>query len=579
MAITTTIPTSTETPFAGETRVASGSDQVELFRVEGLRVSFGTRRSRTTVVEDVSLSLSSGRSLALVGESGSGKTVTARSLLGLNMNAHVEADRLDVLGRDARQFGERAWRRIRGGEAGYVLQDALVSLDPLRTVGAEIEEVLKVHRFGSRGARLERVLDSLDRAGVPEPDLRRRQRSGELSGGLRQRALIAQAIALRPRLLIADEPTTALDVTVQAQILDLLDQLKQDGTGVLLISHDLAVVGRVAEEIAVMQAGRVVEVGSTEQVLLDPQHPYTKRLLAAVPGAHPRGSRLSATPPTQVTARAERAPHTEARPQLDASAPALEARGLMKHYRGPDGTRRRVLDRVDFTLRRGTTLGIVGESGSGKSTAARIALGLVTPDAGEVTLAGRAWAPGRERDRRALRPEIQVVHQDPLSSFDPRHTVRRIVLDALDAGGHPRADRTERAIELLDQVGLAPEFGPRVPLTLSGGQRQRVAIARALALDPQVLVLDEPVSALDVSIQAQVLDLLSDLQQQLGLSYLFISHDLGVVHHLADEVVVLKDGCVVETGPVDEVFRNPHHDYTRQLLDSIIELPQKETNR
>ncbi|MDQ1082337.1 MULTISPECIES: ABC transporter ATP-binding protein [Microbacterium] len=549
---------------------ATASAPVELIRVEGLDIAFQTPRGIVPVVHDVSLRLQAGRTLALVGESGSGKTVTARSLIGLNgADARVTATRRDVLGRDARALGERDWRRIRGHEVGYVLQDALVSLDPLRPIGREIGEVLKLHRFGGPRARRERIIEALGRAGVPDPEFRRRQRPGELSGGLRQRALIAQAIALQPRLLIADEPTTALDVTVQAQVLDLLDALTHAGTGIVLISHDLAVVSRVADEIAVMQHGRIVESGTTEQVLLDPQHAYTKRLLAAVPGAHPKGSRLSDAPVARVQSRRERAD------RLDSVAPGIAASGLIKEYRGPDGTRRRVVDDVSFTVRSGTTLGIVGESGSGKSTVARIVLGLVAPDAGTVELGGLPWVPGRERDRRTLRPEVQLVNQDPLSSFDPRHTVRRILLNALEAGGTPRAERTARAIELLDQVGLPAATGPRRPITLSGGQRQRVAIARALALQPRILVLDEPVSALDVSIQAQVLDLLADLQRELTRSYLFISHDLGVVRHIADDVLVFKDGRVVERGSVECVFRDPQHDYTRQLLASVVDLPRR----
>ncbi|MET0933701.1 MAG: ABC transporter ATP-binding protein [Mycetocola sp.] len=539
-----------------------------LLRVENLRIAFATSSGLTEVVHDVSLSLAPGRTLALVGESGSGKTVTARSLLGLNgAGARVSADRLEVLGHDARTLPDRAWRRIRGREIGYVLQDALVSLDPLRTIGQEIDELLRLHRFGSKHARTQRILESLVRAGVPNPELRIRQRSGELSGGLRQRALIAQATALQPRLIIADEPTTALDATIQAQILELLGSFTSAGSGLVIISHDLAVVSKLADDVAVMRHGRLVESGPVEAVLGDPQHDYTKSLLAAVPRPHAKGSRLSSTPPVTAVIRSDRPS------KLDHTAPAIVAENLVKSYRGPDRVRRTVVDGVSFSLAAGTTLGIVGESGSGKSTTARIALGVTEPDSGTLSIGGLQWSALSEGERRPHRRELQIVHQDPLSTFDPRHTVKKILSDALDAGGLDSRQRSGRAAELLAQVGLSSALLERRPLALSGGQRQRVAIARALAVEPRILILDEPVSALDVSIQAQVLDLLSDLQRQLGLSYLFISHDLGVIHHVSDAVLVLRDGKVVEQGPAHQIFTAPREQYTRQLLDSVPALP------
>ena len=547
-----------------------------LLGIEGLNVSFSTPRGRVDVVRDVSLALAPGKALALVGESGSGKTVTARTLVGLNAtNARVTADRLEVLGRDALALSERQWRGVRGKEVGYILQDALVSLDPLRTVGQEIDEALRAHGVRGKAERLERVHQALRDAGIPDPRLRASQRSGELSGGLRQRALIAQATVLNPQLVIADEPTTALDATVQAQILELLEGLKEQGRGLIFISHDLAVVSHLADEIAVMQGGRIVESGRAAEVLADPRHEYTRALIDAIPSGGAKGTRLSAAPRVQTAAEPDRAT------EFSETAPALEARGLSKSYPGPGGTRRTVVDDVSFTLERGKTLGIVGESGSGKSTTARIALGLTRPDAGTVTLGGFAWSGAGadevgEEQRRRHRPDIQLVNQDPLSSFDPRFSVGRVITDALDAGsiGTPR-DRTQRALDLLAQVGLPASLFDRRPLTLSGGQRQRVAIARALALQPRVLLLDEPVSALDVSIQAQVLDLLADLQEQLGLSYLFISHDLGVIHHVSDDVLVMKDGRVVESGTAAELFANPQTDYTRQLLAAVPELPAR----
>ncbi|AUI53170.1 ABC transporter ATP-binding protein [Arthrobacter crystallopoietes] len=551
-----------------------------MLNIEGLNVSFATPRGTVDVVKDVSLALAPGKALALVGESGSGKTVTARTLVGLNAaNAKVTAGRLDVLGRNALKLSERQWRGLRGKDIGYVLQDALVSLDPLRTVGQEIDEALRAHGVRGKAARLERVHQALRDAGIPDPEVRVKQRSGELSGGLRQRALIAQATVLNPQLVIADEPTTALDATVQAQILELLAGLKEQGRGLVFISHDLAVVSHLADEIAVMQGGRIVESGRAAEVLSNPRHEYTRALIDAIPSGRAKGSRLSAVVPVSGAALSGGADRTT---EFSETAPAIVARDLVKSYPGPGGTRRTVVDGVSFTLERGKTLGIVGESGSGKSTTARIALGLTQPDAGSVTLGGFAWSGTgadqvSEEQRRRHRPDIQLVNQDPLSSFDPRFSVGRVIIDALEAGSIGTAgDRTERAVTLLDQVGLPPSLFNRRPLTLSGGQRQRVAIARALALQPRVLLLDEPVSALDVSIQAQVLDLLADLQSQLGLSYLFISHDLGVIHHVSDDVLVMKDGRVVEAGTAEAIFTNPQTDYTRQLLAAVPELPARE---
>jgi peptide/nickel transport system ATP-binding protein len=534
-----------------------------LVRVEDLAVAFGTRRDRHEVVHGISFEVAPGECFAIVGESGSGKSVTARSLLGLaGTQSLVTATRLELQGRSVLGNRDRDWRRIRGREVGFVLQDALVSLDPLRTVGQEIAETLRLHRFGGRARRRERVLELLAAVGVPEPELRARQLPQELSGGQRQRALIASAIALDPKLVIADEPTTALDVTIQAQILDLLQTLQERGTGLILISHDLAVVSRLADRVAVMRDGRVVEEGAVADVLVHPSHPYTKALLDAVPAAHRKGTRLSSVSPRPV--------HTGHRGDPPADGVLLQADGLVKRFRGPDGVERAAVQDVSFTIGVGETLGIVGESGSGKTTTARLVLALLQPDAGTVRLAGEPWSESSEAQRRPRRRRISVVYQDPLGSFDPRWTVRRIIEDALPADAYPDADaRRARTRELLADVGLEDEHLDRRPLLLSGGQRQRVAIARALAPEPSLIVCDEPVSALDVTIQAQVLDLLADLQQRLGLSYLFISHDLGVIHHVADRVLVMRDGRIVESGTAAEIFDAPRDPYTRQLLASL----------
>ena len=533
--------------------------------VEGLSVEFAGQ----SVVRNLSFTLPPGKTLALVGESGSGKSVTARSLIGLaGEGAQVRARRLQYGDLDLLALSDRQWRRVRGKDIGFVLQDALVSLDPLRPVGKEILEVLQTHGWGDRASRAGRVLQLLERVGVPEPALRARQRSGELSGGLRQRALIASALALDPGLVIADEPTTALDATVQAQILGVLQEIKAQGSSLLIISHDLAVVAQLADEVLVLQHGEVVEQGSMHQVLTAPRHPYTRSLLDAVPAEHARGTRLS---PGERTATIARTPCLD-QPVL------LHARGLGKRYVGPDQQVRQVVDGVDFELRAGQTLGIVGESGSGKTTVARMALGLLETDDGQVRFLDQPWngsadARVAESQRRALRRDISVIYQDPLSSFDPRWNVGQILADALDVAGVVTAEQAPHIRRLLQQVRLPAELAARRPLQLSGGQRQRVAIARAIASNPKVIVCDEPVSALDVSVQAQVLDLLADLQAELGLAYLFISHDLGVIRHVSDEVLVMRHCQVVEHAPVEQLFESPQHPYTQRLLGAVPRLP------
>ena len=484
------------------------------------------------VVDAVSFDVAPGECLAIVGESGSGKTMTANALLGLSPG-RVTADELLIDGNDARRYREREWRAVRGRTAALVSQDALVALDPLRRVGAEVAETVEVHgRSMSRAEIGRRVIQSLEAVAIPDPAARARQYPHELSGGLRQRALIASALAAGPSILIADEPTTALDVTVQAQILALLADLKRRGLAVLLISHDLAVVGRIADRVAVMKDGEFVETGPTAEVLANPQHEYTRALLAAVP-----------------VAKAETA--------VDGDV-VLSARGLRATYGA-----RVAVDDVSFDVRHGQTLGIVGESGSGKSTVARLLLGLERPDAGTVLLGGEEWSSLKESSRRPQRGRIQLIEQDPFGAFDPRWTVARIVGEAV-ALGEPST--SVRVLELLAQVGLDHSHASRRPSQLSGGQRQRVAIARALARRPQILVCDEPVSALDTSIQAQVLDLLGALQRELGLAMVFISHDLGVIAALSDEILVMKDGATVEHGTASTVLHSPQHAFTRELL-------------
>ncbi len=507
------------------------------------------------IVKNVSFALQRGQCLALVGESGSGKSVTARALVGLaGEQLQVQANTLSLHGEALLGRSESWWRRVRGSKVGFILQDALVSLDPLRPVGKEIAEALALHGWGNAASRQQKVQALLEEVGVPQAAYRASQRPGELSGGLRQRALIASAIALHPDVLIADEPTTALDVTVQAQVLEVLRQMLDRGTSVILISHDLAVVAKIADQILVMQGGAIVEAGTAQQVLQQPQHPYTQGLINAIPSEHTKGQRLSGS-----------APGAPAPAGVKSADVLLEARHIVKRFRGHSA----VAD-VSFTLRRGETLGIVGESGSGKTTLSRIALALEAPDSGEVLFAGQPWSHASAAAQRAIRRQIAVVYQDPLSSFDPRWRVADILLDAIALDQHPATHTPrDRAISLLQSVGLGAEHLNQWPARMSGGQRQRVAIARAIATHPQVIVLDEAVSALDVTIQAQILDLLSDLQAQLGVSYLFISHDLGVIHHMSDRVLVMQNGEAVEQGAADEVFYRPRHPYTQKLLASL----------
>ncbi|MHC6157448.1 dipeptide ABC transporter ATP-binding protein [Bradyrhizobium elkanii] len=538
--------------------------QANLLTVDSLRVSFGRDIATKAVVRNVSFSLQPGRCLAIVGESGSGKSVTARALIGLaGRHARVHARQLSFDGTDLIGLNDRGWRRIRGSGIGFVLQDALVSLDPLRRIGKEIGEGLRLH--GAVSSRLElaqRVIALLKLVGIPEPEVKAQQLPHQLSGGQRQRALIAAALALEPRVLIADEPTTALDVTAQAQVLALLEETKTRGKALILISHDLAVVSRVADEVLVMRQGEVVERGTAAQIFGDPRHSYTRQLLDAVPSGRPRGSRLS---PSTVGGKTH--PPVQLLPR---SCPiVLEATSLVKRFSGPDGALRAAVDGVSFELRSGETLGIVGESGSGKSTMARMVLALEEPDEGGVQFEGKAWTKLTERERRARRRSISIIYQDPLGSFDPRWTVGRILSDSLSSNVETSSKRQERIIELLDLVGLSQSLLDRRPIELSGGQRQRVAIARAIAPNPAVIVCDEPVSALDVSIQAQVLDLLGDLKAHLGMSYLFISHDLGVVRHISDRVIVMRQGRIVDCGDTEEIFLNPLSEYTGSLIAAM----------
>jgi peptide/nickel transport system ATP-binding protein len=530
-----------------------------LLTVTNLAVSYRTKRGDVPAVRDVSLHVDAGETVALVGESGSGKSTTAAAVVRLlAAGARIDHGSIELAGHDMVTASPRTLRTLRGRVVGLVPQDPAVSLNPVVRIGDQVAEVLRIHGLADRRtARLEAV-EALARAGLPDPEVRARQYPHELSGGMRQRVLVAIGLVARPDLLVADEPTSALDVTVQRQILDHLETLtRASGTGVLLITHDLGVAADRADRIVVMSGGRVVEQGTPGELLGAPSHPYTKALLAAAPSLR--------------TARARTVEPTPA--DTPAAPPALEVRGLVKDFTLPRTSAERVLravDDVSFTLPRGRTLALVGESGSGKSTTARLALRLVAPTAGRALVDGEDVTGLAGEQLRALRRRVQVVYQNPYASLDPRFTIERIVAEPLRAFGiGSRRERAARAAELLDLVALPRLVLDRRPAQLSGGQRQRVAIARALAVRPETVVLDEPVSALDVSVQAQILDLLADLQSELGVSYLFISHDLAVVRQVAHEVVVLRRGRVVEAGDVESVFASPADPYTAELLAAI----------
>ncbi|MBF7995685.1 dipeptide ABC transporter ATP-binding protein [Rahnella laticis] len=534
----------------------------ELFiDIRNLSISFPSADGEKPAVSGLNLQLKRGESIAFVGESGSGKTVTARSLLGLqDAKARITADRFVIDGQDMLGASQRRWRKIRGSKIGYVLQDALVSLDPLRRISQQLRDALQANRAGKPHELHPQSISLLKSVGIPDAENRLTAYPHQLSGGLRQRVLIATALAGKPGLLIADEPTTALDMTVQKQILDLLQQRRDKGESLLLISHDLSVVGQLADRILVMHQGKVVEEGTGEKLLSTPDHPYTRQLLAAIPGPATRGLKLSGESGRPLPAK-----------NIATGEPVLDVRNLSKHYAD-----KAVVNHVSLTLAAGETLGIVGESGSGKTTLARMVLGLTEPGSGTITIQGQRWSQIPESVRRLQRRGIQLIAQDPLSSFDPRYNVEKIIGESLDSVGIFGDERRRRILQLLDEVQLGEGFLRRYPRELSGGQRQRVAIARAFAPNPALLVADEPVSALDVSVQAQVLDLLAGMQAEHRTALLFISHDLGVVHHLADRVMVMKDGSVVEHGQVDDVFHRPAHPWTQKLINA---LPVVNSNR
>ncbi|WOC11440.1 ABC transporter ATP-binding protein [Gordonia sp. MP11Mi] len=507
------------------------------------------------VVHGVDFDVHPGEFLALVGESGSGKTTTGHAILGLlPENGEVIGGDITFAGDDLTALDIKGWRRLRGGSISLIPQDPTVSLDPLRRVGHQVEDVLRLHTALDSAARRRRVLEVFDTVGFHDPATAYTRYPHQLSGGMRQRVLIAAAVISEPDLIIADEPTSGLDATVQKQVLDLIDELRvRSSTAVVLVTHDLGVAADRADTLAVMRGGRVVESGPASTVIADPQHEYTRTLLDTV-------ASRSVRRPTTIASLAD--PTT--------AETAIEVHGLTKDFEGF-----RAVDSISFRVRRGQTFSIVGESGSGKSTTARILSGLTAPTSGSVNLLGTDVSGLSRREFRPMRRDVQIVYQNPYASFDPRFTVFDVVEEPLRAfapAGFGRGSRRRHRAQVaaaLESAALSPDLIDRHPRELSGGQRQRVAIARALVGDPSVLILDEPISALDVSVAAQIIELLQTLQDERGLTYVFISHDLAVVSAISDAVAVMQKGRIVEQGTVAQIFDDPGQEYTVRLLDAI----------
>ncbi|MFL7903679.1 ABC transporter ATP-binding protein [Azospirillum argentinense] len=527
--------------------------ETPLLDVRNLTIDLPRGADRPHAVQDLTFTLEPGEILCVVGESGSGKSMTAHAVLGLLPKAvKVSSGEIRHQGTNVFSLPERDQRSLRGGRIAMIFQEPMTALNPLMRVGDQIDEVLRYHTTLDRAARRARVVELLASVGLPEPDHLRRSYPFRLSGGQRQRVMIAMALAVEPDILIADEPTTALDVTTQKQILELIQDIQaKRRMGVMFITHDFGVVAEIAHRVAVMQRGQIVEIGTAEEVLNHPRHPYTRQLIAAVPHLIEH-----------------REDFTRAR------QPVLTAEKVCKTFHLGGGfftPGRKVVagDDLSLTIHQGETVGLVGESGSGKSTLGRSIVGLIKPDSGRILFEGVDLLSLSRPAFRPYRRHVQMVFQDPYASLNPRHTVGDIITQGPVAFGEDRHKALEKAKALLKLVGLDASAAERFPHEFSGGQRQRISIARALALEPKLLIADEPVSALDVSVQAQVLDLLEDLRHRLNLSMLFITHDLRIAAQICDTIAVMQKGRIVEIGPAKEVFGNPQHAYTRTLLDAI----------
>ena len=553
----------------------------DVLRIEDLRISFEMHGHLNEVVKGVSLRVPAGRTVALVGESGSGKTVISQAIMGLlPRNGVITQGR--ILFSDPIKDGKTLdiaqlpadgtkMRKLRGGRIGMIFQEPMSSLSPVHTVGSQIEEALQLHRPHPRKEARAVTEKMLGLVGFRDPSRSYDRYSFELSGGLRQRAMLAMALICHPALLIADEPTTALDVTIQAQVLKLMKELQRDiGMAILLITHDLGVVANMADEVVVVYRGELMEAGTVDDIFRRPSHPYLKALLKASPDFDMKeGERLVALRDVAPVVPTRKKPSYEGN-----SAPLLSVRHLRKTYGSKSGGSVLAVDDVSFDIGRGECLGLVGESGSGKTTVGNMIMRARKADAGEIVFHGEKGPVDvlglDSHTLKAFRPHMQMIFQDPVSSLSPRMTVLDIIREPMIIQGRGDAQaQKQRAVELMHAVGLDPRFLNRYPHSFSGGQRQRIGIARALALDPDLIICDEPVSALDVSVQAQILNLLKDLQASLGLTYLFVSHNLAVVHYMAERIAVMARGRIVEIGPRQELFRNPAHPYTQCLLKAV----------
>ncbi|WP_311522184.1 ABC transporter ATP-binding protein [uncultured Corynebacterium sp.] len=542
-----------------------------LLHVRDLNVSYSTAGGDVPAVQGVSLEVHPGQMTAIVGESGSGKTTSAMAAIGLlPSNAAIDAGTITFDGRDITSLRRRQWRELRGRRIGLIPQDPNNSLNPVQTIGASVEEGLRIHKVGSAAERKAKALELLERVGIDDPARRYHQYPHELSGGMKQRVLIAAAVALEPDLIIADEPTSALDVTVQKIILDLLDDMRAElGMGILFITHDLAVAGDRADRVVVMESGQLREEGLAATVLTNPRHDYTKRLLADAPSLTVADAGTSTAravaPQGNLSTQRASSESTGAPTTRAAGEPLVRVEGLTQRF--GDFT---AVDGISFTVAKGSTHAIVGESGSGKTTTGRSIAMFNTPTAGSITVGGRDIVGLRGKALREERNNIQLVYQNPYGSLDPKQTIGQTVAEPLrNLKGASASSAKAKAKEFLELVALNPDYYDRRPRELSGGQRQRVAIARAMIVEPELVILDEAVSALDVTVQAQILRLLARLQEELGLTYIFISHDLAVVNQISDTVSVLSKGQQVECGPTAEVFSNPQSPFTRKLIEAI----------